>query len=136
MGLIEIISKNLFVQPLPEKTYNLTKYFSGEEKNTAYLDEIITMFTESIPAYLVEMKAAFEGQRYDLIKRIAHKVKPNLFMFGVVTCSESIDFLNEFNENDKKDVSRLEETIHFLDLRIQQVCIELQKDHADFCLFD
>lgn len=134
--LIDIISKNLFVQPIPQKTYNLTKYFSGEENNTAYLDEIITMFTESIPAYIVEMKSALDEQRYDLIKRIAHKVKPNLFMFGVVTCRESIDFLNEFNENEEKDVSRLEETINFLDLRIQQVCVELQKDHAYSCLFD
>ena len=134
--LIETISQNLFVEPIAQKVYNLTKYFSGEEKNTAYLDEIITMFTESIPAYLVDMKAAFEGQSYDLIKRIAHKVKPNLFMFGVVTCSESIDFLNEFNENDENDVSKLEETINFLDVRMQQVCIELKRDHANSCLFD
>ncbi len=134
--LIETISQNLFVEPIPQKAYNLTKYFSGEEKNTAYLDEIITMFTERIPAYIAEMKVAFEGQSYDLIKRIAHKVKPNLFMFGVVTCSESIDFLNEFNENDENDVSKLEETINFLDVRMQQVCIELKKDHANSCLFD
>ncbi len=134
--LIETISKNLFVEPIPQKAYNLTKYFSGEEKNTAYLDEIITMFTERIPAYIAEMKVAFEGQSYDLIKRNAHKVKPNLFMFGIVTCSESIDFLNEFNENDENDVSKLEETINFLDVRMQQVCIELKKDHANSCLFD
>ena len=63
-------------------------------------------------------------------------MKPNLFMFGVVTCSESIDFLNEFNENDENDVSKLEETINFLDVRMQQVCIELKKDHANSCLFD
>jgi HPt (histidine-containing phosphotransfer) domain-containing protein len=94
------------------------------------------MFVESIPAYVEEMKKALETNRYDLIKLIAHKVKPNLLMFGAVECFESIDFLNGFNEQEQKDVSQLDETITFLDKRVQQVCLELQNDLEKSKLFD
>lgn len=134
--LIETISKCLNGGPTKSKSYNLARFFSGEENNDEYLNEIISMFVESIPAYVEEMKKALETKRYDLIKLLAHKVKPNLLMFGAVECFESIDFLNGFNEQEQKDVSKLDETITFLDKRVQQVCAELQNDLEKYKLFD
>ena len=133
--LLEVMSTYLTNKSRSDKGYNLSRYFSGEQSNADYLHEIVMMFIESMPRYVDEMKEAFENKDYDVIRRVAHKVKPNLLMFGIVCCKEEVNFLNRLNEKNKDDLLKLKDAIDSLDNSIKVVCEELRKDCLSERLF-
>jgi CheY-like chemotaxis protein len=130
--LLEVLAKQLIVPDTTKKPYDLSKYQASAQDNPEFLKEIVGIFVDIIPSQVQEMKTAAEKDDYAAIKRVAHKIKPNLLMFGVENGKDNIIFLNYFDETNAEQIGELEQRINELEQTVQIVCEELYRDYLEF----
>jgi PAS domain S-box-containing protein len=130
--LLEVLAKLLIVPDTARKPYDLSRYQTSAEDNPEFLKEIVSIFVDLIPGQVQEMKVAAEKDDYAAIKRVAHKIKPNLLMFGVENGKDNIMFLNYFEESDAGQIGELDKRISELEQTVQLVCEELYRDYLEF----
>lgn len=51
--------------------------------NSAFMEEILTMFINTTPESLAKMKEAIDNQDWDTLKAIAHRLKSSMFLIGI-----------------------------------------------------
>lgn len=127
--LFDVLSKYLIETKDKGNYYDLSNYSSTEENNHEHLIEIVDMFVQMLPSYIQEMEEALPVSDFKKIKQIAHKVKPNLLMFGAGKCKEDIIYLNYFDENDKNEIPNVKDRLSSLATNVKELCTELRKDY-------
>lgn len=117
--------------------YDLSLLQNDSKNNPAFIQRMLTIFIESIPPIIVQMKVHLEKNEIDSICSLAHKIKPTIDGAGIISLKETIR--NIENYRDKKrtrdqltsDIARLEEVLHkvvesFRD-EIEKLNLELRK---------
>jgi HPt (histidine-containing phosphotransfer) domain-containing protein len=51
--------------------------------NSAFMEEILTMFINTTPESLTKMQEAIDNQDWDQLKAIAHRLKSSMFLIGI-----------------------------------------------------
>lgn len=70
------------------KGYNLTRAQELTDGDAEFMRTLVQTFLEEIPADLAAMNEAIENENAALTYQIAHKMKPNLYLFGLDVTQE------------------------------------------------
>lgn len=130
--LLEVLVQHLNTNKTTvETSYSLSKLNFTSKQDKEHVNELLDLFIKLLPARMADMSHAFEQQDYETIKKIAHKIKPNLIMFDVVENNKEIDFLNHFESDNQAHLANLGSTINRIHELVNRACeqmaIELQK---------
>ncbi|MCG2419676.1 Hpt domain-containing protein [Aequorivita sp. F47161] len=110
----------------------MTKYYNKENLNEIadgdqdFLQVLAQTFLDEIPPDLYSMKEAIENDNRELAYQFAHKMKPNIEMFGIDALKDitSIEAWSKTSKNKATVIPHLENVLTTL----KNVFEELKKD--------
>jgi HPt (histidine-containing phosphotransfer) domain-containing protein len=70
--------------------YDLTQINRLCADDTALIREILNLFIEEVPKDVREMRLSFYEEEIEGVRKMAHKLKQNVYTFGIVTLQEPI----------------------------------------------
>ncbi len=108
------------------KHYNLEKVREIAGGDESFITVIVEAFLQEIPPDLQSMQLAIENSNHKMAYQFAHKMKPNLDMFG-------IDLLREISAMEKwsdthKPASHIQKQLDRIVTTLTTVIQELQED--------
>jgi len=107
-----------------KKLYNLDAIVKMSRGNSDFIKRIIQVFIEQTPVSVEEIRQAWEVGDLDQIRRIAHKIKPNLDNFGISDLTQDIRAIEALAEAGSA-TAELEEKIKKLETIIRAVVSDL-----------
>lgn len=95
-----------------------------------FMVEMIDMFKQQTPIYMVELKQAIADQDWPRVSSCAHKIKPTFFYIGREDAKEHMQVIED-DARDKKDLDQL--TLKFTEINefIQVLNKQLDEAKAD-----
>jgi PAS domain S-box-containing protein len=127
--LFELLNQHLSMEIEENETsYDLSNLNFNLQQDKKHLEELTMLFIKLLPSRIKDMITACEKGDYTTIRKIAHKIKPNLLMFGVISNNTDIDFLNSFEEHNETHLSNLPAAINRIDELVKQVCQQMELD--------
>lgn len=107
--------------------YTTTKIWEMAQGDEDFVNSVISVFLEEIPADLKALELAIANQDHDSIYTFAHKIKPNVDLMGMETTAQNALQLERMG---KKQVDVANMSIYFSALKkdILQAINELQND--------
>ncbi len=103
---------------------NLRQMASGDEE---FFIEMLRTFVQELPEDVQAMNQAVENHNPQLTFQIAHKMKPNLQMFGL-DLSEEVKKLEHWSKDKSTKEEILPEAKKISDT-VLQVCQEIKEDY-------
>lgn len=111
----------------------MTKYYSREnleeiaDGDEDFLAVLAQTFLEEIPSDLSSLKEAIENENRDLAYQFAHKMKPNIEMFGIEALKDitSIETWSKTSKNKSSVLPNLQNVLTTL----EHVFKELRQDY-------
>jgi PAS domain S-box-containing protein len=97
--------------------YDLSLLQNDSKNNPAFIQRMLTIFIESIPPIIEQMKYHFEKNEIDSICSLAHKIKPTLDGAGIISLRETIRNIEGYRDKRRTrnqltaDIQRLEEVL-------------------------
>jgi HPt (histidine-containing phosphotransfer) domain-containing protein len=105
-----------FSQPSSEKLYNLGLLLDMSHGNKDFIKKMINIFCEQVPELSFQLINFWQSGDYVAMKKIAHKIKPSLANFGVISVSEDIKAIESFNGSDLKKENLELNINHLIDI--------------------
>lgn len=107
-------------------TYNLLMIDNLTGSDTEFTRVMVRAFLEEIPGDILAMNEAIDNENAALAFQVAHKMKPNLQMFGLNLLSE-IERIEAWHKNhlNKEDITA---PANEITERVFQTIKELRKD--------
>ncbi len=102
---------------------NQLKELSGND--TDFMVEIIELIVENAPAAARSMNELFEAADYDMLGKVAHKLKSTLNILGDTDLLQIIDWL-EHTCADKPNSKEISSMVTYLDRYISELIIFLR----------
>ena len=90
---------------------------------------MIRLFVEQVPASIEEMQAAYLERNFDIIKKVAHRIKPSIDNMGVSSLKAEIREI-ETMAMENTDSPKLIKLIQQLDSKIKKVVDKLRQDFS------
>ncbi|SHI78957.1 HPt (histidine-containing phosphotransfer) domain-containing protein [Mesonia phycicola] len=109
------------------KPYNLEELRLLADGDEDFFIEMLKTFTEELPNDIIEMNNAIDNGNASLAYQVAHKMKPNLQMFGL-DLGQHIKVLEQWF----KSSLQLEEVLPHaktISSKVNLVCSELKQDY-------
>lgn len=108
------------------KNYNLKKVHEIAGSDMGFVNIIVETFLQEIPSDLESMQSAIKNNNHKMAYQFAHKMKPNLEMFG-------IDLLNQIKAMEKwsdtnKPTEAIQTQLDEITSTLTTVIAELKKD--------
>jgi len=63
--------------------YNLDKINEMAEGDQEFVQSVISVFLEEVPADLAALETELEAENYEQVYQLAHKIKPNVDLLGM-----------------------------------------------------
>jgi HPt (histidine-containing phosphotransfer) domain-containing protein len=105
---------------------SLREVAGGDEE---FMAIVAQAFLEEIPPDLAALEEAVRNNNKELAYQFAHKMKPNLEMFGIVALKD-ISSIEDWTKSSKKAATVQEELDNLLEV-LANVFRELKEDFAD-----
>lgn len=80
---------------MAEKVYNLKQLEELAGGNTEFVDSMVETFLEHTPGQLREMMDAYHAGDLSSVGATAHKIKPNIELFGILEIKPDIRVVEE-----------------------------------------
>ena len=109
------------------KNYSLNYLIQITHGDKALINEIIGLFCEYIPKEIEQIRKAYQEQNLVLLKKLVHKIKPNINNFKIEKLYEIISLLDNINAIEDLKSSAIAESISILEDIIKEVVNELTK---------
>lgn len=84
---------------MSDKVYNLAQLEELGGGDMEFVSMMVATFLEHTPGQLDEMKAAHSSGDLATLGAIAHKIKPNVDMFGIDAITQDIRDLEQMGKN-------------------------------------
>ena len=107
-----------------ERRYDLSALTETTGGDTDMLAQLVALFVQTIPSELEIIQQATKDKEYKRLKSSAHKIKPNILLFGINEAKEDIIFLNYFEENDPTVLGQL----HLVSKRFCELVLEVIRE--------
>lgn len=108
------------------KHYNLKKVHEIAGSDMGFVNIIVETFLQEIPSDLESMKNAIENSNHKMAYQFAHKMKPNLEMFGIDLLSQ-IKAMEKWSDTNKP-ATAIQEQLDQITSTLTTVISELQED--------
>jgi len=119
-----VIADELLNKP---KLYNLDHVFQFRRGNTDFVGKLIAGFVEQTPAAVEQIKEAWKAGDLNTVQSVAHKIKSNIDMFGIVDLKQEIRSIESLAKENLA-TPELENLIKRLDDIIKSVVEEIVKE--------
>jgi PAS domain S-box-containing protein len=97
--------------------YDLSFLQNDSRNNPAFIKRMLTIFIETIPPIIAQMKNHYVKNEIDSICTLAHKIKPTLDGAGIISLRETIRNIEGYRDKKRtrdqltNDIQRLEEVL-------------------------
>lgn len=111
------------------KHYNLQKVKEIASGDESFVTVIVDTFLEEIPPDLQSMQLAIESSNHKMAYQFAHKMKPNLDMFGIDLLRE-ISAMEKWSDTHKSTVHiqrQLDRIVATLTAAIEELKVDFKK---------
>lgn len=110
--------------PVPEgKLHDLGMINEIAHGNTDFVKKMIALFIDTMPPAITEMKQHLNGQSWELLGGVAHKIKPSIDTMGIDILKEDIRAVERYG----KEATNLDELPGLLD-KIERVLEKVMGD--------
>lgn len=110
-----------FVTPPEPPLYDLDILYSSGKEDDEFIKNLLTIFVDSMPDGVQEIKAAAESRNFELLRKAAHKMKSSIDLLGIDSLKGTIRNLEMMTEDDPE----LNHQIEFLTVTMQHVVKQL-----------
>jgi PAS domain S-box-containing protein len=110
----------------PENLYDLSNLLKISNNNEAFMNNIIQLFIDHIPQSINDIRKAFNEKDFEKVRKIAHRIKPNILNFGIISIKDDIQQLLELNH--EQDNSQYSGIINKISDTIDLVVKDLKKN--------
>ncbi len=104
--------------------YNLSQLEELAGGNTEFVNSMVETFLEHTPGQLEEILQAYESLDLATVGAVAHKIKPNIELFGINAIKQDIRVVEEKGKQGLKDKD-LEESIKRVELHLKEAFNQL-----------
>lgn len=89
---------SLRAAPTDEKLYDLSRIKLLSRGNTAFVNQMITLFYNQTPAFISTLTRALQERDLALINKIGHKMKVSVLEMGIGSIKKDIEYLESVSE--------------------------------------
>ncbi len=100
--------------------YDLSLLQTDSKNNPAFIQRMLTIFIETIPPIIEQMKVHYEKNEIDSICSLAHKIKPTLDGAGIISLKETIRNIEAYRDK-KRTRDQLTTDIKHLETVLKNV---------------
>ena len=111
-----------------DSLYNLTKLRDIARGNEKFINKMLQLFIEQVPATINEIKQAFIAADLDRIKALVHRIKPSIDSLGIASIKEDVRNI-ENNVTELFNTEKLESVILKLEDVVNEVVYELENEN-------
>lgn len=109
--------------------YNLDKINEMAEGDQDFVISVVSVFLEEVPADLEGLEEAINGEDYENVYKLAHKIKPNVDLLGMEQ-TRAIALEIETLGKNVANMDAIREKFPVLKKDVLQVISELKTDFA------
>lgn len=106
--------------------YDLAKLQEIARGNEGFIDKMLQLFIDQVPAAVKETKQALAQGDLGKVKSVVHRIKPSVASLGIDSVKEDIRNI-ELNTAELQAAGQLEKLINKLDMVISEVVLDLKK---------
>ncbi|TKD58936.1 Hpt domain-containing protein [Flavobacterium sp. ASW18X] len=107
--------------------YSLDKINEMADGDQDFVVSVISVFLEEVPSDVAALENAIAAKDYEQIRKMAHKIKPNVDLLGMEQTRANALDLETLGKN-QGDMDEIEKKFPMLKLDIEQVIGELKTD--------
>lgn len=111
---------------MAELIYDLSQLEELAGGNREFVDSMVETFLEHTPGQLEEIVQSYQSSDLATVGAVAHKIKPNIELFGISIIKQDIRIVEEKGKKGLKD-SELAECIKRVELYLKEAFNQLQK---------
>lgn len=107
-----------------EKVYNLTQLEELAGGSSDFVNSMVETYLEHTPQQFKEMENAFQADDLITVGNIAHKIKPNIDLFGIHEIKDDIRIVEQKGKNGTNDdelKSSFSQVKKYLELSFEQL---------------
>lgn len=107
--------------------YTLDKINEMAEGDQDFVISVVTVFLEEVPQDLAALESAINSGDYEQIRKMAHKIKPNVDLLGMEQTRANAYELETLGKTEG-NMDEIKSKFPLLKKDVEQVISELQKD--------
>lgn len=107
--------------------YSLDKINEMAAGDEDFVQSVVTVFLEEVPQDLEALEKAIQEKDYDNVYKLAHKIKPNVDLFGMEQARATALEIETLGKNPENG-PEIEARFPLLKKDVLQVISELRKD--------
>lgn len=109
------------------KLFDLSLIVSMSRGNTDFINKMIAVFIDETPAAVEEIKKSWQNKDFQTIRKVAHRIKPNLANFGIHDLRQDIQTI-ELLAEEELVTADFDKRIQNLDMVIKTVVAQLANE--------
>lgn len=110
-----------------ERITNLQYLQELAEGNKSFIEEMLSIFINSIPQSVIEMQQALRDKDWKTLNMVSHKIKPNYGFVGLKDCEQMLQRI-EKNAGEMPDPILLTELLEQVSSKTVQCIAELKEE--------
>ncbi|OIQ16241.1 MAG: histidine kinase [Flavobacterium sp. MedPE-SWcel] len=107
--------------------YNLSKVYALSNNDVDFAKQIAVLFTEEVPAEIVNIKEGLKEKDHMRVYYAAHKIKPTLDLLGMDIAYQDILLIENWTKSEGKK-KEIKEVVKSLKDSVSLTLKELKKD--------
>jgi hypothetical protein len=110
-----------------QRLYNLQKLYEIENKDDAFIKEVVSLFLNTVPPVSKALVKAAAEKKWEDVYFLAHKMKANIDLLNIQSIQKEIRIVEE-NARAKESLDHMAEKVKFINSIIQRCAIEIRDD--------
>lgn len=110
---------------MSDKVYDLSQLEELAGGSEEFVHSMVDTFLEHTPGQLEEMKSAYQDQDWTQMGALAHKIKPNIDLFGIKSIHDEIRLIENKGKSGDVD-STMGQTVARVDEVLQEAFTQLK----------
>jgi len=86
-----------------------------------FMNQMIELFKTNIPKELDEIKLSIQNKDFDSVKKLAHKMKPSVGYICKESMSETVKFIERWEQSDEVMIDKTNGFIHEMNKVIAEI---------------
>lgn len=108
--------------------YNLSKVYAISDNDEEFARQIVTLFTEEVPAEIKNMREGLEEKDHKRVYQAAHKIKPTLDLLGMQMAYEDVLAIEKWSKAEGKR-REIKEVVKSLRDHVDNTLKEVKKNY-------
>jgi CheY-like chemotaxis protein len=112
-----------------EKLYDLSMVQAIAGGDTGFIKKMVQIFLDTMPPSAVQLQNELQGQNWDALSKLAHKMKSTIDSMGIASLKDVIRTI-EANGKHKNDLDSLPAQVQQVSEVLEQCVVQLKQDFS------